>query len=131
MEVMISTMAAKYTPRYFTEQEFTRVGCRMDQMDPELLRKLDAARKVAGVPFVITCALRSREDDIRKGRSGNSAHVRGRAVDVACTGSKQRYIILAAALQVGFKRIGIGKRFIHLDIDTEELVSPCVWLYTS
>lgn len=123
-------MATKmYNPKYFTENEFQKVHCSIADLDPESLACLDQARKIAGIPFVITSAYRSKEHELRKGRSGNSAHTRGRAFDIACSTDRNRAIIVAAALKAGFTRIGIAKTFIHVDNDYHVLPSPRIWLY--
>ncbi|MBQ2797499.1 MAG: DUF882 domain-containing protein [Tidjanibacter sp.] len=88
----------------------------------------DAVREAAGIPLVINCAYRSPEWDRSKGRSGNSAHCRGRAIDIRCTTSENRMKIIAAAVEVGVKRIGIGKNFIHLDTD-DSLAQNVIWHY--
>lgn len=121
----------KYVPKYFTEKEFQAVGCSIRDMHPELLRMLDRARRKAGVPFIITSALRTVENELSKGRSGDSAHVRGRAVDIACSSSWHRWRIVSAAIEVGFHRIGIAGTYVHLDVDDELLPSPRIWLYNS
>ena len=54
------------------------------------------------------------------------AHGRGRAVDVAIVGGYQRRIVVAAALAVGFPRIGIYRGHVHLDVDLE-LPQPVIW----
>lgn len=106
-------------PKYFTEKEFTRCtpSCSMRDMDGEFLDLLDRIREKAGTPLVLNCAYRSREYDRIKGRTGNSAHTRGRAVDIRCNTSANRYRIVSAALACGVTRIGIGKTFVHLDND--------------
>ena len=121
----------KYVPKYFTEKEFKAVGCSLSDMSEELLRMLDVAREKAGIPFIITSALRTEQDELSHGRSGNSAHTRGRAVDIACSSSWHRWRIVSAAIEAGFHRIGIADTYIHLDIDDELLPSPRIWLYTS
>lgn len=118
-----------YVPKYFSEKEFEAVGCSLRDMHPELLRMLDRARREAGVPFVITSALRTVQNELSQGRSGNSAHTRGRAVDVSCDGSYTRYRIVTGALKAGFKRIGVHEYFIHLDNDDQVLPSPRMWTY--
>lgn len=49
------------TSRYFSEKEFNRCFpiCFLSDMDQVFIDKLDAARKLAGVPFVLNCAYRS------------------------------------------------------------------------
>lgn len=130
MKIMLFVaMASKYIPKYFTEHEFQKVHCCVDDLDPESLKKLDACRRKAGIPFILTSAYRSRQSEIEKGRSGNSAHTRGRAFDISCTSDRNRALIISAALAVGFTRIGIAKNFIHLDDDIYCLPSPRIWVY--
>lgn len=97
-------------------------------MKQDFMNRLDTVRDVTGIPLVITCAYRSREYDLAKGRSGNSAHTKGMAVDIRCTTSVNAFKIVQAALKVGFTRIGIGKTFIHLDSDTS-LPQNVIWNY--
>lgn len=86
-------------------------------MDAVFLHVLDLIRENAGIPLVLNCAYRSKAHDIAKGRSGNSAHTKGLAVDIRCTTSANRLKIVRAALSVGITRIGIGKNFVHIDND--------------
>ena len=105
--------------KYFSPKEFLRCDppCDIKQMDVEFLDILDHIREDAGIPLVINCAYRSMEHDLKKGRSGNSAHTRGLAVDIRCTTSANRFKIVEAALANGITRIGIGKTFVHIDND--------------
>lgn len=108
-----------YQSKYFREGEFRQCDppCDMEDMDVNFLKKLDEIREKAGIPLVLNCAYRSRQHDLSKGRSGNSAHTRGKAADVRCTTSANRFKIVAACLACGITRIGIGKTFIHIDND--------------
>ena len=116
--------------KHFTEREFQKCtpSCSLQDMKQDFINRLDTARDIAGIPFVINCAYRSREYDLSKGRSGNSAHTRGRAVDIRCNSSATAFRIIDAALKVGFKRIGVGKTFIHLD-DDMILPQNVIWNY--
>lgn len=120
----------KITAKHFSESEFQRCTppCSLQDMKQDFMNRLDTVRDVTGIPLVITCAYRSREYDLAKGRSGNSAHTRGMAVDIRCTTSANAFKIVQAALKVGFTRIGIGKTFIHLDSDTL-LPQNVMWNY--
>lgn len=91
------------------------------------MNRLDNARDLAGVPFIVNSAYRSVEYERQKGRSGSSSHCKGLAIDVRCTDSVTRFCILSAAIAAGFRRIGIGSYFIHLD--TDESKRDGVWLY--
>ena len=116
--------------RHFSESEFKRCTppCSLQDMKQDFINRLDTVRDVAGIPLVINCAYRSREYDLSKGRTGNSAHTKGLAVDIRCTTSANAFKIVQAALRVGFNRIGIGKTFIHLDSDTS-LPQNVIWNY--
>lgn len=118
------------TSRYFSEREFQRLtpSCSLQDMSQALMNRLDNARHQAGIPFVLSCAYRSAAWDRAKGRSGNSAHTRGLAVDIVCHTSANRYKVVDALLANGFRRIGIGKTFIHADID-DTLPNPVIFHY--
>ena len=105
--------------KYFKASEFKRCDppCDISQMDAEFLDILDHIREDAGIPLVLNCAYRSKAHDLAKGRSGNSAHTRGLAVDIRCTSSANRMKIVRAALENHISRIGIGKTFVHIDND--------------
>lgn len=105
--------------KYFTDKDFKNCvpSCSIDDMDKEFMELLDNIRDIAGIPFIINCAYRSKEWDLKKGRSGNSAHTKGKACDIRYTSSKEAYKIIYAAMQMGIRRIGLGKNFVHLDND--------------
>ena len=86
--------------RYFSEPEFRKCNppCDRESMDQDFLDVMDDIRKRAGVPLVINCAYRSQAYDKKKGRSGNSAHTYGLAVDFRCNTSANRLKIVKAAL---------------------------------
>lgn len=116
--------------KYFSPAEFLRCkpSCSIKQMDEEFLSLLDKVREKAGIPLVLNCAYRSREWDLAKGRSDNSAHTRGKAVDIRCNTNANRYKIVKAALDCGITRIGVGKSYIHLDNDGS-LSQNVIWHY--
>lgn len=119
-----------YRPRYFTDAEFRRCSpsCSIEQMDEGFLRLLDQVRETAGIPLVLNSGYRSVAYDKAKGRSGNSAHTRGKAVDIRCNSSVTRWKIVRAAIDAGIRRIGIGQTFVHLD--TDDTLPQCVmWHY--
>ena len=115
---------------YFSEIEFKLCSppCSKADMNAETLKKLNLAREDAAIPFVITSAYRSKEWDKSKGRSGTGAHTLGRAVDIRCKSSKNKYKILIALLDAGFNRIGISASFIHAD-DSPNHEQQVIWTY--
>lgn len=106
-----------YKPVYFTEKELVSLtpSCSLKDMDEQFMKRLDFARTIAGIPFVLNCAYRSKEWDLSKGRNGKSYHCKGRAVDIRCTSSTNRAKIVYSLLNAGFKSIGLYASFIHVD----------------
>lgn len=120
----------KIESKYFAEAEFQKCtpACSLQDMNRSAMWIFDAVREAAGIPLVINCAYRSPEWDRSKGRSGNSAHCKGMALDIRCTSSANRMKIVAAAVEVGIKRIGIAKNYVHLDVD-DSLPQDVMWDY--
>lgn len=109
--------------------------CTLDQLSSALKERLILAQRMCGIPFTITCGYRSEAFDRAKGRSGRSAHCRryngnpsSLAVDVSTTDSHTRFKVLVGAVLAGFPRIGVGKSFLHLDID-ETKPHPIIFHY--
>lgn len=115
--------------RYFTEDEFNRAkpGCSLRDMNESFMARLDEARHIAGVPFIINSAYRSKAYEISKGREGTSSHTKGLAVDLRCNTGFQRLQIVSSLLKVGFTRIGLHRNFIHVDYDPQK--NQSIWLY--
>lgn len=106
-------MPPKY--RWFSDAEAQGI-------EPELMAMLDVARERAGVPFVITCGLRTPEKNAEVGGVHDSAHLAdasgfSRAVDLACDNSIDRWKIVFALKEAGLKRIVIEPRCVHTDLD--------------
>lgn len=118
--------------KHFSEGEFNKLtpGCSLSDMDQEFMSRLDSARDLACIPFVLSSAYRSKSWELSHGRSGNSAHTTGHAVDIVCKDSSTRERIVSALLRVGFNRIGISPTFIHVD-DSRLSYHPqhVLWLY--
>ena len=107
--------------RYFEASEFACPCGRCDggagRMSPALLERLDAAREVAGLPFVINSGYRCPDHNRAVGGVADSAHTRGYAVDIRCAGSRERFAMLRALLEVGFRRIELAPTWLHVDCD--------------
>lgn len=114
-------------PDYFADVEFERCtpACKKVQMSSRLLYRLNSARHMAGVPFILNSAYRSVDWEHSKGRSGKGYHTKGRAVDIRCVDSDARWKIINAATACGLNGIGIAKTYIHLD----DRDIPSIWLY--
>lgn len=116
--------------KYFKDSEFKRCSpaCSIDDMNPETLDRLDQAREYAGIPFVLNSAYRSSAHDKSKGRSGTGAHTLGRAVDIRCNTSTNRWKIISALIKAGFTRIGVANTYIHAD-DSPQHAQNVIWTY--
>lgn len=107
------------TAKYFKESEFRKCvpSCSLQDMNQGTMDKLDAAREIAGIPFVLNSAYRSKAWEAKQGRDGTSSHTKGMAVDIRCNTNANRMKIVRALIEAGFVRIGIGKTFVHVDDD--------------
>lgn len=103
---------------YFTRSELECPCCHRCKTDDKFVDMLNYARSIAKIPFVITSGYRCEEHNKEVGGTANSAHTRGLAVDIKAANSTKRFIIVNALLRAGFKRIGIGKTFVHCDADS-------------
>lgn len=110
--------------KYFTPKEFeckcSKCGLGYENMDAALLLKIDRARELAGIPFKVNSAVRCEDHNAKVGGKPDSAHIGGFAIDVAAIDSHTRFKIMKALFDVGFKRIGINPRFIHVDVDDDK-----------
>jgi len=98
------------------------------RMQDSTLQMLDDARSIAGIPFRINSGFRTKEHNAYVGGAESSSHCYGYAIDIHCTDSRSRSIIIDSLHRAGFNRIGIGKTFIHADNDPEKDANV-VWLY--
>jgi zinc D-Ala-D-Ala carboxypeptidase len=120
---------SKITAHFNTEEFACNCGCGKLIVDEDFVWRLEKARQTANIPFRITSGYRCTQHNEVVGGVDSSAHVKGKAVDLAVEGSHERYQILSALIYAGqFHRIGIGESFIHVDVD-ETKPPAVIWLY--
>lgn len=116
---------------YFEQHELECPCCAAYFFQAETLSKLNRARDMAGIPFVVKSpegsACRCPAYNASVGGVENSAHTRGYAVDIRCTENVARALIVESLVKAGFKRIGIYPTFIHVDDDPDKPTSR-LWL---
>lgn len=113
---------------HFTNEELRCPCCNELSFSADMLEKLNKARRIAGIPFVINSGYRCFKHNQEVGGKETSAHLAGLAVDIECTNSRARMLILSSLISMGFTRVGIGSNFIHVDDDPSK--DPKVaWLY--
>lgn len=118
----------KAPPKFFTAAEFAcHCGCGKSDISAELVVMLNKARTLSGQPYKINSACRCEAHNHAVGGVSFSSHLKGLAVDIALSGDRHRGAILYGLITAGFRRIGLGKNFIHVDIDP--IKAGAVWLY--
>ena len=85
------------------------------KMDREFIMRLQELRKAYGKPIKVSSGIRFE---------GN--HATGKAVDIKCYGSRERFDLVKWALICGFVRIGVYDQHIHLDM-VEGKVKGVMW----
>ncbi len=97
-------------PKWFKPEE-------VEGLCQELVCKLDSAREIANVPFKITSGFRAPDANATAGGVEDSAHMSGKAVDLACIDGTSRFAMIKALLAAGFVRIGVYSKHLHADVD--------------
>jgi len=109
---------AKKGYKYFRDEEKTGQNHTFKELDENFKRLCDKMRGECGFPWILDSGYRTQiENDKLKDSVSDSAHVSRLAVDVRCTDSYKRNKIIDVAKANGITRFGIGKNFVHLDVD--------------
>ncbi|MFA5387205.1 MAG: D-Ala-D-Ala carboxypeptidase family metallohydrolase [Candidatus Paceibacterota bacterium] len=111
--------------KHFALDEFKCRCCGQVNMDEDFLSMLDDARTIAGKPFVISSGYRCPRHNAAVGSTSQN-HTSGRAADIIVAYGPTRIKVLNGLIMAGFKRIGIGRQFIH--VDNMDKIESC-WLY--
>jgi zinc D-Ala-D-Ala carboxypeptidase len=118
--------------KHFMPEEFRRP----DLLRPGTIERLDSLRGLYGRPLIVSSSYREPEHNAAVDGAKDSAHMPGpdgyySAVDLTTPAnampSWDRFMIVKLALQLGFQRIGIYERHIHLDLE-KRLPAPALWL---
>ena len=113
----------------FSREEFTcQCGCAANNISPTLVDMLQLVRDYIGTGITITSGIRCAQHNAIVGGVVGSAHVPvdigaglyGHGVDIKVSTSQYRYKLTPTLYKAGFRRIGIGDGFIHVDIDTRK-----------
>lgn len=113
---------------YYREFDSSDIPGSGKNMDSLLLNKLKRMRLLLGYNLKINSGYRTHGRNKAAGGVSDSAHRSKDAVDVRVLSSDMRYDVMKAAIQAGFNRVGIHKRFIHLDVDSTKQ-QEVLWLY--
>jgi uncharacterized protein YcbK (DUF882 family) len=115
--------------KYFKNKEDFKGN--MDKMDPKLLSMLDELREEYGNPIILNSSYRSPDHPIEAVKSKPGEHTYGAAVDIKCIGGENTFNLVAAAIKVGFRRIGISRKsnFVHVGIGYPNAPETTIWTY--
>jgi uncharacterized protein YcbK (DUF882 family) len=108
----------KIAPNFYRD-EFACPCCGADNIDYQLVQKLQKLRSAYGRPLVITSGVRCGKHNEEVGGEKYSSHLYGFAVDIACSDSSQRWELIALCMRM-FRRVGKYDSWIHVDIDPQK-----------
>jgi len=114
--------------KYFDWQEFKCPCCGRCDMAEGFIAWLNQLRAVVNAPFVITSGYRCKNHNAKVGGAIDSAHLAGLAADIHVPDNEFRYRIIDMAIRLGVRGIGVGKNFVHLDLDYRKPY-PRMWWY--
>jgi len=113
----------------FNKEEFVcKCGCGLYNMNPEVIEDLQRFRTWVDRPVIITSGSRCPYHNHVEGGTNSSAHLTGDAVDIAAPNSKERFDVVQFFVDLGYQRIGIGKTFVHVDLNKDN-PQDVIWLY--
>ncbi len=112
---------------HFSKQELACPHCGVMGMDREFLEILETVRKEYGKPMRLNSAFRCFDYNAKIGAKKSSSHCFGLAVDIAVSGSRQRFELIRHLLK-HVSRIGIGDGFVHADHDPVK-DQNVIWTY--
>ena len=100
-------------------------NCKIVEIDMELVDKLERLRSLLGSKLTITSGYRCQDyqDQLTlrgyETSKGTSQHTLGMAADVM-NGIATGQELAGCAVQAGFKAIGVGNNFIHVDLRADK-----------
>ena len=109
---------------HFTKEEFDcQCGCGNGDIviSENLVFELECVRIHYGKPMRINSGIRCLSHNRKIGSRDTSSHIKGLAVDISCKDMGTRLELVKRLLRDGeFKRMGIHKDFIHVDVDYDK-----------
>ena len=85
-------------------------------MKGEFMRRLQMARELSDVGYVITSGFRCpiHPETVKR---PTSSHPRGWAADISTPNNELYFRVIKGLIGAGFDRIGAGAAFVHVDLD--------------
>lgn len=129
------------TPNFSRHEFKCKCGCGRDNIDPRLVFMLQQLRDRYGKSLTPSSGCRCPKHNEVVGGGDNSSHIttetrQGQAADFEIKDPLVRGHLVQIALDVGFRRIGLGADCLHLDCDASKYVrdsagnpKPMIWIY--
>lgn len=92
-----------------------------------LIERLQLMRDLVLKSMTINSGFRTWHSNRLAAGKPQSRHLIGYAADIAVTPALTARVLACAAYACGFRRIGVAKGFVHVDVDHEP--SPATWSY--
>lgn len=115
----------RYVAKFIENPEKLIEGADLDAMNPKLLKVIQQLSRKQGSKIHVNSGFRTVAKNTAVGGAGHSAHLDGDAADLA---AENPIMMAYAAWQLGIRRIGVGARYIHIDV-SDHLPSPAIWVY--
>ena len=97
-------------------------------VSPVLKDKIKMVEADIGEEIEATSVYRCPECNAAAGGTPGSTHLIGLAIDISARNSSLKFKLIEALIKRGFTRLGVGKNFIHADLDPNK--AQCVvWTY--
>jgi uncharacterized protein YcbK (DUF882 family) len=114
--------------KHFKREEFACKHCGENEIDTHFLERLDRARDISGVPYIINSGYRCEVHNSNVGSTSRN-HTSGKAADIKAINSYERMKIIYGLIMAGFTRIGVAKTFIHVDSMKDGVPVTACWFY--
>ena len=118
--------------RFFHMREFVcKCGCGLVNIDPDFIKKLTKARRIADVAFIINSGCRCAAHNRAVGGSSVSGHLTSlslpaRASDIRADDVHTMGAVLKGAFEAEIPGIGVGEvdghGFVHLDTKPRRMI---------
>lgn len=95
-------------------------------IQPDFVRHLDLLREACNRPLTVTSGYRHPTHSVEAKKNEPGRHTMGDAADIAVVGGFERGQIVAEAIRLGFKGIGVARTFVHVDRRSGRLT---MWTY--
>ena len=100
--------------------------CGVDEVKDSAKAAVLSLEEALGVELIITSAYRCPKHNKAVGGVRSSRHtVNKDAFDILWPNDESRKAFIEAAVKLGFKGIGLGKTFVHLDMR----LNQTIWIY--